>query len=116
MSPLKIFHAGLIAGTVAWSASSLAAQPTMPAVPNETTATATSQASSAEIFRPAPLPNEDANSPRQVASSDEGPNLHPDLLSMHENAAGVLGDTSAEYGRTQRVRPAGGMSLSIPTD
>ena len=119
MSSLRTFHAGLLAGTLAaivWSAPTLASQPTTPAVPNETTATATAQATSAEVFRPAPVPNEDANSPRQVASSDDGPNLHPDLLSMHENATGVLGDTSAEYGRTQRVRPAGGMSLSIPTD
>jgi hypothetical protein len=112
----RVIHAGLLAVTMLATAPvvhALAAQPTMPAVPSDTT-TATAQASSAEVFRPAPLPDEAVNQPTQVASSDSEPDLHPDLLSMHEKDSGVLGDTSAEYGHTERVRPAGGMSLSIP--
>jgi hypothetical protein len=89
-------------------------QATMPAVPTATaTMTARAQPVAAEIFRPAPMPNENATPWREASSTDEA-SLHPDLLRMREQHAGVLGDTSAEYERTSRVAPAGGMSLSIP--
>ena len=89
------------------------AQATVPAIVDSVTPPVTAaRPISAEVFKPAPLPDENMGSPTQVASDE--PNLHPDLLRMREHASGVLGDSSSEYGRASRVRPAGGMSLSIP--
>ena len=87
-------------------------QPTVPAIVAKAAPIPAARPASAEVFRPAPMPNESMGSPTQVASDE--PNLHPDLLRMHEQANGVLGDTSSEYDRASRVHPAGGMSLSIP--
>ena len=90
-------------------------QPTTAAIANDMAVVRpVARPASVEVFSAAPLPNENLATPTtRVADADQA-NLHPDLLSMHENANGALSDTSAEYGRTQRVRPAGGMSLSIP--
>ena len=87
----------------------------MPAIASATLVQAPpARTASAEVFRPAPLPDENLGTPAERIASNDEPNLHPDLLSMHEHGTGALADTSAEYSRTQRVRPAGGMSLSIP--
>ena len=90
-------------------------QPTTAAIANDMAVQRpAARPASVEVFSAAPLPNENLATPTtRVADADQA-NLHPDLLSMHENTAGALSDTSAEYQRTQRVRPAGGMSLSIP--
>lgn len=74
------------------------------------------QVASAEIFRPAPVPNQRISQPgRAVASSDEA-QLRPDVFRMREKTSGALSTTSSEYEHASRVGPAGGMSLSIPMD
>ena len=86
---------------------------TVPAIATATPTIAAVHPAMAEVFRPAPLPGEDDRSPtRQVAEA--GPNLHPDVLSVHEKSDGVLGDTDLAYNRNERMKPAGGMSLNIP--
>jgi hypothetical protein len=111
-------RAAAIAGAIACLASGAHAadpQPTMPALANETMVQQpAARPASVEVFSAAPLPNENMATPTTRVADADQPNLHPDLLSMHENASGALSDTSVEYQRTQRVRPAGGMSLSIP--
>lgn len=92
--------------------NTIAAMPTG----NPPAAAAAVRTASAEVFRPAPMPNENVSAPGSKVVASEEASLHPDLLSMHENSSGPLGDTSVEYGRASRVRPAGGMSLSIPMD
>ena len=87
------------------------AGPTTSAIPSA--AVATVRPAMAEVFHPAPLPDEDRSGPtRHVA--DAGPNLHPDFLGVHEKADGPLGDTDLAYNRNERMKPAGGMSLQIP--
>lgn len=94
-------------------ASTIAAIPTG----NAPVAPAPVRPASAEVFRPAPMPNQNVLAPSEKVASSDQASLRPDLLSMHENSSGgPLGDTSAEYGRASRVKPAGGMSLSIPMD
>ena len=70
----------------------------------------------AEVFRPAPVPTEDDRRASADTSrvADAGPSLDPDILSVHENSSGALGNTDIAYDRNQRMRPAGGMSLDIP--
>ncbi len=89
---------------------------TVSAVPSATATVAAVRPAMAEVFRPAPVPEEDergvgANTSRVA---DAGPSLHPDILSVHEKSDGALGNTDLAYDRNQRMRPAGGMSLDIP--
>ena len=98
-------------GTLATSAAS--SDGTVPAISTATPTVAAVHPAMAEVFRPAPLPGEEERAPtRQVA--DAGPNLHPDVLGMHEKSDGALGDTDLAYNRNERMKPAGGMSLNIP--
>ena len=86
---------------------------TVPAISTAAPTVAAVRPAMAEVFRPAPLPGEDERAPtRQVA--DAGPNLHPDVLGMHERSDGALGNTDLAYNRNERMKPAGGMSLNIP--
>lgn len=81
------------------------------------TGPAIARLASAETFRPAPMPNPRVGEPSDAVASDDGQaSLHPDLLSMHEATAGALAGTSSEYEHSSRLKPAGGMSLSIPMD
>ncbi len=101
-----------LAGTTALAADP---QPTMPAIANDMVAPApTARVASVEVFKPAPLPDENFGTPAEKVADSDQPNLHPDLLRMSEHGNGVLADTGSEYSRSSRVRPAGGMSLSIP--
>ncbi len=85
----------------------------IPAVPTAIPTVAAVRPAMAEVFRPAPVPGDELRAPtHQVA--DAGPNLHPDVLSVHENTDGALSDTDLAYNRNERVKPAGGMSLNIP--
>ena len=101
------------AGTL--SASTAATGPTVPAIPTTVPTVAAVHPAMAEVFHPAPVPDESDGGPmRRVAETDAGPNLHPDFLGVHEKVDGPLGDTDLAYSRNERMKPAGGMSLDIP--
>lgn len=111
-----LFAPSLLAAPLAQAADSPSVPTTVTAVPAETTtiARATVRPASAEVMRPAPMPDEDIHGPAEKVADSDQPRLHPDLLRIHEAANGPLGDTTSEYDHTSRVGPAGGMSLSIP--
>lgn len=105
--------AGLARAADPGSAVNATTDATVPAISTATPTVAAVRPAMAEVFRPAPVPGDDVRAPsRQVAEA--GPNLHPDVLSVHENADGALGDTDLAYARNERMKPAGGMSLNIP--
>ena len=89
---------------------------TVAAIPSDATA-ATVRQTSASIFRPAPMPGEEQASwsGNGGVDSDEG-TLHPEILSMHQagSAGGALTTASSDYDHEARMRPAGGMGLTIP--
>ncbi len=104
------FDASSTAGTT--NADAVASR-TVPAISTAMPTVAAVHPAMAEVFHPAPVPDEDRSIPtRQVA--DAGPNLHPDFLGVREKADGALSDTDLAFSRNERMKPAGGMSLDIP--
>ncbi len=74
------------------------------------------QHASIEVFRPAPMPNEYLAVPVATKpSEDGGPDLHPDVLRTGRAGSGdALSSASNDYALASKMRPAGGLSLSIP--
>ena len=88
---------------------------TVAAVPSDRTAAAVREASAA-TFRPAPVPDETMVVPGAAPSADEdGPSLHPEFIGVGEkDDGGAMATASSEYDHSARMKPAGGMGLTIP--
>ena len=88
---------------------------TVSAMPSGFGAATVVRKASAEVFRPAPVPDENTAAwPVATPDASDGPSLHPEFLGVHENSGGALSTASSEYDHGARFRPAGGMGLTIP--
>ncbi len=106
-----------LAGPAARADENAQSVATIPAVPTDASTSARVRQATASVFLPAPMPGEsEASTPRV---SDPGPDtatLHPEILSMRDDNGGSdpLGNASSDYDHQARIRPAGGMGLTIP--
>ena len=108
--------APLLVHAPAHAADAEATAGTVAAIPSDATAATVRQAS-ASIFRPAPMPDEERAAWSGNGGTDAGEaSLHPEILSMHQagGAGGALTTASSDYDHEDRMRPAGGMGLTIP--